>query len=470
MTGPMTPRGFASRGNVTGLSAGEEATQRSIAEDVARWAASRGLSPVALTGFSLCFAVIAAIWLTGISVHAEATAFAALAASFVTCRAARWYGAGQVTAATDWIQGACALLAELAVYVGIAGGVSANAGVSASAGANVGAGTGLTGPVGEHLRNTFLATFGGSGPNGVWLLAVAAAILLAVREMANMCLASAKARTAVIDGPEVARKVPVPAPSSGARLILLCLVVMLAGARTAFVCALVVGVLALLVRIRVAGLNSGVIGYRGDGPLAVWLGSFAAGRLPPMVPLFVGLLVTGVLTWFGLGNLPGILVFTPAEAMLLAAFGCWHPHDGSRDWLVPGFLQAGEYVFLAALGFAGHVSAPVTFALLAAVVFRHFDLAYRARDQVSPAWFIRQGGRAPVLPGADWRGLGWEGRMIVAGIAAAAGILPYAYPVFAVYMWALLARDTIHGWIPASAAAAAQARGTGSAGHATVDS
>jgi len=473
MTGPMTPRGFAARGNVTGLGTGEEATQRSIAEDVARWAASRGLTPVALTGFSLCFAVIAAIWLTGISVHAEATAFAALAASFVTCRAARWYSAGQVTAATDWTQGACALFAELAVYAGIAGGVSANAsvGANASADASVGAGTGLTGPVGEHLRSTFLATFGGSGPNGVWLLAVAAAILLAVREMANMSLASAKARTAVIDGPEAARKVLVPAQSSGAKLILLCLVVMLAGARTAFVCALVVGVLALLVRIRVAGPNSGAIGYRGDGPLAVWLGSFAAGRLPPMLPLFVGLLVTGVLTWFGLGNLPGILVFTPAEAMLLAAFGCWHPHDGSRDWLVPALLQAGEYLFLVALGFAGHVPGPVTFALLAAVVFRHFDLAYRARDQVSPAWFIRQGGRAPVLPGADWRGLGWEGRMIVAAIAAAAGILPYAYPVFAMYLWVLLVRDAIQGWIPASAAAQAQAQapGTGSAGHATVD-
>ncbi|MGH3171678.1 MAG: DUF5941 domain-containing protein, partial [Trebonia sp.] len=164
------------------------------------------------------------------------------------------------------------------------------------------------------------------------------------------------------------------------------------------------------------------------------------------------------LTWLGLGNLPGILVFTPAEAMLLAALGCWHPHDGPRDWLVPALIQAGEYVFLAALGFGYRVPGPVTFALIAAVAMRHFDLAYRARNQVSPDWFIRRTGRPPVLPGADWRGLGWEGRMITAGIAAAAGVLPYAYPVFAVYLWVLLLRDALNGWAAMPAAETRQAR------------
>ncbi|HSZ42834.1 MAG TPA: DUF5941 domain-containing protein [Trebonia sp.] len=425
-----------------------------VARDVATWAAQRGLTPVALSGFSLSFAVIAAAWLTGISFRAEATAFVALVASFVSGRAARWYGANRMTATADWAQGACALLAELAVYAGIAGGVSANAG------------TGLTGPVGNQLKDSFLATLGGAGANGVWRLAVTAAILLAVREMANICVTAAKVRTTVLEGPEAARKILAPSPPSGIRLVLLCLVVMLAGARTAFALVLLLGVLALLVRIGVVGRNSGVIGYRGDGPLSVWIGSFVGGRLPPVPPLIVGLLVTGVLTWLGLGNLPGILVFTPAEAMLLAALGCWHPHDRARDWLVPPLIQTGEYVFLAALGFAGRVPAPVTFALLAAVAIRHFDLAYRARDQVSPDWFIRRTGRPPVLPGADWRGLGWEGRMIVAGIAAAAGILPYAYPVFAVYMWLLLFRDALTGWAAVSATTAVPAAGAEPAGTA----
>jgi hypothetical protein len=453
MTGHTTPRGLVPTGRAAGGAKDADAKDArdtsvidAVTVDIAWWAAGRGLSPIALSAFSLGFAVIAAVWLTGISAHADLVAFVALVASYVTCRTARYYSSGQLTAGADWAHGASALLAELVVYAGIAGGVSAN--VAASAG------TGLTGPIGDQLRGTFLASFGGSGASGVWRLAIAAAILLAVREMANICLTAAKARTAVIEGPQTADRILVPAPPSGARLVALCVAVILLGARGGFVLALLLGALALLIRIGVVGPNSGVIGYRGDGPLSVWIGSFVAGRLPPVPPLVVGLLVTGALTWLGMGNLSGILLFTPAEAMLLAALGCWHPHDGPRDWLAPALLQAGEYVFIAALGFAGKVPAPVTFALITAVIMRHFDLAYRARNQVSPAFFIRQTAKPPVLAGADWRGLGWEGRMIVAGIAAAAGILPAAYPVSAIYLWGLLLRDAYIGW---------------SAGHTTVD-
>ena len=473
MTGQVTRRGTAVGSPEEAAAAVSQAAVgmsvvEAIANDIARWAAARRLAPLAVSGFSLGFAVIAAVWLTGISAHAELIALAALVVSFLTCRAARIYAGRSFredrprtahatqtvrvvtmayTPSTDWAQGACTLLAELAVYAGIAGGVSANASAA----------TGLTGPLGSPLRGTMLATIAGAGPDGVWRLAIAAAILLAVREMANICVAAAKARTAMVGGQDEARRILAPAPPSGIRLVFLCLVVMIAGARLAFLLAFVIGALALLVRIGVTARNSGIIGYRGDGPLSVWIGGFVDGRLPPALPLLVGLLVTGVLTVFGLGNLPGILVFTPAEAMLLAALGCWHRHDGPKDWLVPAFLHAGEYVFLAALGFAGKVWPPVIFALLAAVAMRHFDLAYRARNQVPPGWFMRPGAAVsgePLLPGADWRALGWEGRMIVAALAAVIGVLPYAYAAFAVYLWALLAREALTGW---------------SAGHSAVD-
>ena len=62
-------------------------------------------------------------------------------------------------------------------------------------------------------------------------------------------------------------------------------------------------------------------------------------------------------------------------------------------------------MFLAALGLARHVTPWVVFALLAAVVVRHVDLACRAR--------AGRGLEADVL------GLGWEGRMLLAGVAAA---------------------------------------------------
>jgi hypothetical protein len=181
--------------------------------------------------------------------------------------------------------------------------------------------------------------------------------------------------------------------------------------------------------------------YRGDGWLSVRIGGFVAGRLPPVPPLFVGLLVTGVLVALGLRNLPGALILTPVEAMLLAALASWHPHDGRSDWLVPPLLQAAEYVFLAEAGFARAVWPPLLFALVVAAGFRHLELVYRVR-----------GGLAS---GVDRRGLGWEGRMIVAGIAAAAGIALVVYPALTLYLWWLNVRDWALGWP--------------SGGHAAVD-
>jgi hypothetical protein len=413
-----------------------------VARDVARWAVGRQLTPVAMAAIALGFGVIAAAWLSSVSMRAEAIAFGALLAAFIASRAARLM-VDQEAAVTQWGVAAYAALTELAVYAGTAAG--------ASAGAAATAGTGLAGPLGAQLRGTFLAGFGGPGTEGVWRLAVAAAIALGLVEMTGMCLAAREA-----DAARPGEYHAFPGAPGGARLLLIGAAVPLAGARAAFLLLLLSGVLALgAIVVRGAradgdrpsdanpagGLRS-LPGCRGDGPLAVWIGRFVAGRLGPLPPLVVGLLVTGMLAALGLQNLSGILMLTPVEAMLLAALASWHSHDGPRDWLAPPLLQAGEYVYLAAAGFAGHLWPPVTFALLVAVLLRHQELACRARATPLPR------------PSADWRGLGWEGRLIVAGIAAAAGIMPVIYPLLAVYLWALFALEFAVGW---------------SAGHAAVD-
>jgi hypothetical protein len=292
----------------------------------------------------------------------------------------------------------------------------------------------------------------------VWRLAIAAALLLGLRKLAALGYeytartpGSLFPRSVLRLGEETAT---LPA---GERLALIAVTYVFFGPRLTFVVLLAWGVLAAgyvlagqLARSAAADpadpadrgdpeaaqawlAGSGLPAYRGDGLLARWIGVLFDGRLPPLPPILVGLLVTGVLAALGLGNLPGILVLVPVEVMLLAAFGALHPHDGRADWLAPALLMAGECVYLAALGLARHVAPWLVFALIAAVLLRHLDLACRARA-----------GRG--IP-ADTAGLGWEGRMLLAGAAALAGVVPLAYAALAGYLWLLFSWDFLTGWL-----------------------
>jgi len=414
------------------------------ARSVARWAQARQLAPVSVAGFSLGFAIIAGAWLTGSCARDCAIGIAFLLACVLTARVARAMAGPRVTAATTWGRAVCVVLAELTVYAGLAGGVTLAAGIPGTA-----SGDGLSGPLGPQLNGGIVGHVGGTGPAGVWLLAVLAAIILALHHVADLCAA----------GPAASL------PRLGSlRLVAAGLGMVLAGPRAALLAALllaVLGLLYVLVRPRdsTSTRTSIIAGYRGDGPLSAWIGGFVGGRLPPMMPLAVGLLVTCMLAALGIGNLPGILVLTPAEAMLLAALGSSHLHDGRGDWRVPVLLQAGEYVFLATAGYAGHVPAPVTFGLIGVVALRHLDMAYRAWNRVPLSWFMARAGTR--LPRADWRGIGWEGRLIVAGFALWFGIAPLAYAALAVYLGLLTAADYLAGWSNAAL--------DPSGGHAPVD-
>jgi hypothetical protein len=383
---------------------------------VVRLAIAYRIPPVAMARTSLGFAVIAAVWLSLGSARDDGVALAAAIAIFVAVDTGRVLGQESAAPVVEWSLTACALLAELFVYAGMAAGVSLRT-VSAAP----------SGPVGQALRGTFIAGFGGAGTAGVWRLAVIAVMVAVLVPMVDICLHGSAATAA---GTRVF------GPLGDVRLPVAVAAVLLAGVRAGFLVVLVLGVAALGATI-VESTRPGwrpieVRGYRGDGRISIWIGRFVNGRIPPLAPLFVGLLVTGSLTALGLRNLPGILVLTPVEAMLLASFGSWHPHGGRADWLVPPLIQAAEYVFLAEVGFATHQWPPMTFALVAATGFRHLDLAYRARSGLAS--------------GIDRRGLGWEGRMIVVGIAAAAGGLVVVYPALTVYLWWLNLRDWTVGW------------------------
>jgi hypothetical protein len=422
MTGQLSRRGLVgrTRRTVRGETVRAEETAQAEAVPVETLAKSPAwvfrLQPLAVCWISVAFAVIAAIWITNATMRGDWVALAALAGACVAARAGRLLGGGAPAASIAWGMAASALLAEFVTYASLA-----------AAGSLHPAAAGLSGPAAGLLRGTFLAGLGGAGPPGLWRLAVTAVIIAVLLPMTDLCV-----RDTPATGP---RRLFLGVPGDG-RLLLAGLVLLLAGERAALVLLLVLGVAALgatvIDGLRTRARPGSVRAYRGDGRISVWIGGFVDGRIPPLPPLFVGLLVTGVLAALGLRNLSGILILTPVEAMLLAAFGSWHPHDGRGDWAVPPLIQAAEYVFLAELGFASRLWPAVTFALIAAAGLRHLDLAYRAR--------------AGLASGIDRRGFGWDGRMLIAGIAGAAGIQLGVYPVLALALWWLIIRDWAVGW------------------------
>ncbi len=412
------------------------------ARDMARWAAWRKLTPAALYGISLGLGLIAAVWFSEVAVRAKLLAIAALAGSFLVARTGSLLAAtsreGRVRPAVTWLGGASTLLTEFAVYAALA----VSSGVADRAGPYGSGVAGLDGTFGGALRNTFVASWGSAGQAGVWRLAIAAMLVLAVRRMAEL----GYEHTARVPGNLFPRSVlrtleqAVTLPA-GERFAVIAVTAVFFGPRVTFVLLLAWGVVAAGYVLAVQTARSAALtrpdgelaAYRGDGIVSRWVGGLVQGRLLPLPPLLAGLLVTGVLAALGMENLSGILVLTPIEAMMLAALGARHPHDGRMDWLAPALLMAGECVFLAALGLSRHVAAWLVFALLAAVVMRHADLAYRARV-----------GRG--IP-ADVAGLGWEGRMLLAGIAAVAGMAPFAYAMLSGYLWVLFCWDFLSGWL-----------------------
>jgi hypothetical protein len=191
-----------------------------------------------------------------------------------------------------------------------------------------------------------------------------------------------------------------------------------------------------------------VVAQRDDGGLAKAMGAVVSGQLPPLPPAVAGAFVTGVLLAVGVAGSAALAIFTPVVAVLLIGPGSSHAHDGRLDWLVPPILRLIEYVFVASVGLACEVPAPVVFALLGAVLFHHYDLVQRVRQRVyPPSWLATAG-------------LGWEGRMLLVALAALAGAVTVWFVLFAAYLWGLFLWESVTCWLATGEPAA----GTGPAG------
>jgi Family of unknown function (DUF5941) len=406
---------------------------------VAVWANRRALARNSLTGIELACALCAAVWFSAGTPLTALAGGAALGGGYLARRVG-----GQLTvgAFDGWLAGACALAGELAVYAGLAAGAA-------------------------------------PGQARVWALATAAALLLGMRKVARLCrpARSPAGPPASPDHEALAAQGTVRALAvlagrllglpAGERAAVITVTAALYGTRMSLLVLTCWGAVALAWA--VAGPRPGAAAQPGaaakpgttpepgtaarrapgpvhrtdtaaardDGPLARFAGALVRGQLVPLPPAVAGLTATVLLATLGLRDLAGLVLLTPVAAMLLAAPGSAHPHDGPLDWLTPLVIQAGQYVYLAALGFAKGVPGPLIFALTALVGLRQLDVAYRARYP---------------MPAGDPRGgIGWEGRMLVAGVGAMLGVATFCYLVLAVYLIWFLSSGSLAGWLAARA-------------------
>jgi hypothetical protein len=181
---------------------------------------------------------------------------------------------------------------------------------------------------------------------------------------------------------------------------------------------------------------------RDDGILARNLGALVRGNLLPLPPAVLGLAATAMLAYLGMRSVPGILIMSPCLIMLLAAFGSSNRHAGRLDWLVPAVLLGWQCLYLTTVGQAQRIPAPATFALCAVLLVWYADLAAPGRPVIM-AKRRRRNWTVELTEGDRERGgaLGWEGRMLLMGAAAAVGIGTLAYVALSAYLgWLICAK------------------------------
>ena len=285
------------------------------ARDMSTWAAGRQLTPAALYGISLGLGLIAAIWFSELAVRAKLLAVVALAGSFVVGRAGSLLAAtgrdGRVRPAVSWLGAASGLLTEFGIYAALA----VSAAVASVPHSSIP--VGLDGTFGYALRNTFVASWGGTGQVGVWRLAVAAMVVVGVRQLAELGYEYTARAPGNLFPRSVKRTLEQAATfPAGERFVVIAITAVLFGPRLTFLVLLGWGVLAAgyvlagqLARSAIstgpasaAGVSertgaseragasgqagdgglapdSGLTGYRGDGVVSRWIGGLVQGRL-----------------------------------------------------------------------------------------------------------------------------------------------------------------------------------------------
>ena len=180
--------------------------------------------------------------------------------------------------------------------------------------------------------------------------------------------------------------------------------------------------------------------YRDDGAVSLLLGRIAgpARRIPPIALLLAGglpLLAAGAIaredaSWWLIGACVGWVV-------LCGGLSSGRPLRDRLRWAVPQLLRAIELGAIIWIASATSDDAdPAAFALLLAIAFRHYDVAYR---------FAQRGTTPPRRLGLLLGG--WDGRLLATTALGAAGAAAAGFYVLAVYIGVLAVGEAVAFWL-----------------------
>lgn len=375
------------------------------------WATERHLGRSTACGITLALTACSAAWFSAGSRTDILRGVAALWTGYLVLKAGRQLPAVRAPAVrVGWLSALGSCLAECVVYAGLAVGAAA-----------------------EHWSRA-------------WPLGITVLGLVGVRSLMSVCSVppgfGEQSEGAIRRICAAALTMPL-----GGRILLIGLVAPAWGARVALLALLDWAIVSIGYGLagraaqgiadddgeRPDGRSSFLLRLRDDGALGRALGALVRGTLLPLPPALLGLVAISALGLLGLHGLPRVLMFGPAVVMLLAAPGSAHPHTGRLDWLVPVLLLGAQILYLTAIGLGVGVPGPVIFALVAILLLRYADLAFPGR----PVMLARA--RLPDdQEGERGTALGWEGRLLIVGLAAAFGIATFAYLALTVYFGFLI--------------------------------
>jgi hypothetical protein len=177
--------------------------------------------------------------------------------------------------------------------------------------------------------------------------------------------------------------------------------------------------------------------YRDDGPVARAIGRRPL-PVPPVVLIAAGVLpLLVVIAIAGDGASDGVAVATIAWLVLCGGLASASTDLSPLRWIGPPALRLGEYAGLLWLGaLGGDGSHAASFALLAAIAWRQYDLVYRLRHRgVTPPTWVN------VLSG------GWDGRLVAGLALLVLDALPGGFYALAVVFGVAFVAESAAGWV-----------------------